>query len=133
MDNCYKGDNQGQPRMSYRRGQKKDILWYNCNEHGHYSMDCQQPKRTRKEQRYQVFVETVKRIFWEVMVENNWKLEDFSVEETKDELSVSSSIDVVHSENMKPRKDYLIHQIQTLQCIVNNLSTKKRKTLSLRK
>ena len=70
-------------------------------------MDCQQPKRTRKEQRYQVFVETVKRIFWEVMVENNWKLEDFSVEETKDELSVSSSIDVVHSENMKPRKDYL--------------------------
>ena len=39
----------------------------------------------RKEHRYHVFAETVKRIFWEVMEENNWKLEDFSVEETKDE------------------------------------------------
>ena len=39
----------------------------------------------RKEQRNQVFAETVKKIFWEVIEENNWKLEDFSVEETKDE------------------------------------------------
>ena len=66
----------------------------------------------RKKQRSQVFVETVKRIFWEVMEENNWKMKDFSVEETKDERSISSSIDVVHRENMKPVKDYLIHQIK---------------------
>ena len=36
------------------------------------------------------------------MEENNWKLEDFSVEETKDEWSISSSINVVNSENVKP-------------------------------
>ena len=82
----------------------------------------------RTEQRNQVFAETVKKIFWEVIEENNWKLEDFSVEETKDEQSVSSSIDVVHSKNVKPRKNYLVHKIQTLQCRMNNLSTKKRKT-----
>ena len=61
------------------------------------------------------------------MEENNWMLEDFSVEEMKDEKSVSSSINVVHNENVKPRKDYLIHQIQMLQCRVNDLSTKKIK------
>ena len=81
--------------------------------------------RKRKEQRYQVSEETVKRICWKVMEENNWKLENFAVE---DEQSISSSIEVVHSENLKPRKDYLIHQIQMLQCRVNKLLTKKRKT-----
>ena len=65
---------------------------------------CQLPKQTRKEQRYQVFAKTVKRIFWEVMEENNWKLEDFSVEETKDERSVCSSIDVVPIENVNHGK-----------------------------
>ena len=92
--------------MSYRGRQKKDFQCYNCNEHGHYSRDCQLPKRTRKEQRAQVFVEAVKRIFWEVMEEN--KLEDVSVEEAKDKQSVSSSIDVIHSENIKSKKDHLI-------------------------
>ena len=62
------------------------------------------------------------------MEEKNWKLEDFAAEETKDEQSVSSSIDVVHSESMKPGKNNLINQIQIIQCRVNNLSTKKRKT-----
>ena len=90
--------------MSYRGRQKKDFQCYNCNEHGHYSRDCQLPKRTRKEQRSQVFAESVKRILWEVMEENTWKLEDFSEEETKVKQSVSSSIDVVHSEKVKPRK-----------------------------
>ena len=52
-------------------------------------MDDLLPKRTRKEQRSQVFNETIKRIFWEVMEENDWKLEDFAVEEMKDEQSVS--------------------------------------------
>ena len=52
-------------------------------------MDGLLPKRTRKEQRSQVFNETIKRIFWEVMEENDWKLEDFAVEEMKDEQSVS--------------------------------------------
>ena len=38
------------------------------------------------------------------MEENKWKLEDFAVEETKDEYSVSSSIDVGQSENVKQGK-----------------------------
>ena len=45
--------------ISYRRGQKTDVHCYNCNECGHYSRDCQLSKRTRKEQRSQVFEETV--------------------------------------------------------------------------
>ena len=61
------------------------------------------------------------------MEENNWKLEDFAVEETKEEGFVSSSIDVVHSEKVKPEKNYLMNQIQMLLCRVNNLSTNKRK------
>ena len=63
-----------------------------------------------------------------MMEEINWKLEDFSIEEMKDRQSVSSSNDVVQSENVKPRKDDLIHQNQTLKCKVKNLSTKKKKT-----
>ena len=80
MDNCYKGNNQVQPMMSYRRGQTKDVSCCNCNKGGHNSRDCQLPKRTRKEQISQVFKETFKRIFCEVMEENNWKLEDFAIE-----------------------------------------------------
>ena len=63
-----------------------------------------------------------------MMEEINWKLEDFSMEEMKDRQSVSSSNDVVQSENVKPRKDDLIHQNQKLKCKVKNLSTKKKKT-----
>ena len=62
------------------------------------------------------------------MEENNCKLEDFSIEETKDERSVFSSINDVHSENVKPGKNNLMNQIQILQCRVNNLNTNKRKT-----
>ena len=82
--------------MKYRRGRRKDVCCYNCNEWGHYSRDCLLPERTRKEQRSQVFEEDIERIFWELM-----KLEDFAAEETKEEQSVSSSIDVIHSENVK--------------------------------
>ena len=82
MDNSYKGNNRGQPRMKYRTGQMKDFCSYNCNKCGHYSRDCLLPKRTRKEQRSRVFEERFKRIFCEVMNENNLKLEDFAVEET---------------------------------------------------
>ena len=114
--------------MSDRRGQKKDVCCYNCNKCGHYSSDCLLPKRMRKEKITQVFKKTVKRLFWEVMEENNWKLENFVVEETKDKRSLSSCIDVVQSENVKPGKNNLMNQIQMVQCRVNNLSTKKRKT-----
>ena len=114
MDNCYKGTNRGKPRMKYRRGLKKDVCCYNGNECGHYSRDCLPPKRMRKEQRSWVFEETAKRIFGEVMKENNLKLEDFAAEETKEELSVSSSIDVVHSENVKPGKKNLMNQVQAV-------------------
>ena len=88
--------------MKYRREQRKDDCCFNCNECGHFSRDCLLPKRTRKEQRLQVFEKDVERIFWEVMTKNNWKPEDFAAEEIKEERSVSSSINVVHSENVKP-------------------------------
>ena len=42
------------------------------------------------------------------MKDNNWKLEDFAVKETKQERSVSSSIDSVHSENVKPSENNLL-------------------------
>ena len=51
------------------------------------------------------------------MEENNWKLEDFSGEETKDKRSISSSINVVHSKI-----------VLLLQSRVNNLNIRKRKT-----
>ena len=43
-----------------------------------------------------------KRIFWKVIKENNWKPEDFAAKETKEERFVFLSINVVHSENVKP-------------------------------
>ena len=102
--NNYKDNNQGQPRMEYRRGQRKDVCCYNCNKCRHYSRDCLVPKRTRKGQISWVFEEWCKRIFCEILKENNLKPEDFAVEETKEERSISSSINVVHSENLNQEK-----------------------------
>ena len=59
---------------------------------------------------------------------NNLKPEDFAAEETKEERSVSSSINVIHSENVKPGKNHLLHDVRSLQHRVTNLSNKKRKT-----
>ena len=56
-----------QSRTSYRGGQDQDKY-----------VRCLLPKKTRKEQRSQVFKEDVVRIFWEAMKENNWKPEDFA-------------------------------------------------------
>ena len=50
------------------------------------------------------------------------------LEETKKKQSVSSSINVVHSENMKPRVNHLLHNFRYLQDRENNLNDKKRKT-----
>ena len=58
----------------------------------------------RKEQRSWGFEEKIKRIFWKVMKKNNGKPEDFAAEETKEERSVSSSINVVHSETRYQEK-----------------------------
>ena len=76
----------------------------------------------KRTQRSQVFEEDVERIFWEVIKENNWKPEDFQAEETKEERSVFSSIEVVHCENVKPGKNHLMNHVQVLQCRVNNMS-----------
>ena len=50
--------------------------------------------------------------------------EGFSVMETNNGQSVFSSIDDVNSENMKPRKNHLVH---LLRCIVNNMNIAQRK------
>ena len=50
-----------------------------------------------------------------------------AAEKTKEEQSLFSSIDVVHSEKVKPGKNHLINQVQVLQNRVNNLSIQKRK------
>ena len=100
-----------QSRTSYWRGQDQDE-----------DVRCLLSKRTRKELRSQVFEEDVERIFWEAMTENNWKSEDFEVEETKEERFISSSIDVVHSESVKPGKNHLLHKVRYSQHRVNNLN-----------
>ena len=76
----------GQSKTSYRGGQDQDE-----------DVRCLLPKKMGKEQRSQVFEEDIERIFWKVMKENNWKPEDFAEEDTKEEQSISSSMDVVHS------------------------------------
>ena len=86
------------------------------------------PKRTRKEQGSWGVEDEFKRIFWKVMKKNNWKPEDFAAEETKEEQSVSSSIDGVHNENVRPGENHLLSNVRTLQHRVNNLSIEKRKT-----
>ena len=45
---------------------------------------------------------------------------------------MSSSIDVVYSENVKPRENHMLHNLPFLQNTVNNLNDKKRKTSFLR-
>ena len=112
MDNCYKGNNQGQPRMKYRRGQRKDVCCYNWTEWWHYSRDCLLPKRTRKEQRSWGFEVKFKRIFWKVIKENNSKPEDFAAEE------ILFVVKMWNQEKIIP----------FLQNRVNNLNDKKRKT-----
>ena len=62
------------------------------------------------------------------MQKNNWKLEDFAAKETKEEQFVFSSIHGVHSENVKPRENHLLHNVPSLQHRVNNLSVEKRNT-----
>ena len=86
------------------------------------------PKRTRKEQRSQRFEDEVKSILWKVMQKNNWKPKDFAAKETKEEQSVSSSIDGVYSENVEPGENHLLSNVSSLQHRVNNLSVEKRKT-----
>ena len=53
------------------------------------------------------------------MNENNWKPEDFTAKETKEEISASSSIDSVHSENVKPGENHMISNVRSLQHRVN--------------
>ena len=69
--------------------------------------DCLLPKRMRKEQRSWGVEDEFKRIFWKVMKKNNWKPEDLPVMETKEEGSISLSIDGVHSEPVKPGENHV--------------------------
>ena len=50
------------------------------------------------------------------------KPEDFAVKETKEEQSFYSSIDGVHSENVKPGENHLLSNVCSLQHRVNNLN-----------
>ena len=110
---------------------------WKCNQPGHVrikcpklgkSRDCLLPKRTRKEQGSRGVEDEFKSIFWKVMQKNNWKPEDFAAKESKEEQSVSSSFDGVHSENVKPGEKHLLSNVRSLQHRVNNLSIEKRKT-----
>ena len=109
----------GQSRTSYRRGKDEDICCYNCNEWGHYSRDCLLPKKTGKEQRFPGVEDKFK-----VMKESNWIPEDFTAKETKEERSISSSINV----NVKPGENNLLSNVSSLQHRVNNLRIEKKKT-----
>ena len=61
------------------------------------------------------------------MQKNNCKPEDFAANETKEEQFISSNIDGVHSENVKPGENHLLSNVRSLQHRVNNLSVEKRK------
>ena len=97
--------------MSYRRRKDEEVCCYNCNECGHYSRDCLLPKRMRKEQGARGVKDKVKCILWEVMQKNNPKPEDLAAKETKEEQFVSSSIDGVCSENVKPGENHLLSNV----------------------
>ena len=88
---------------------------------------CLLPKRTRREQRSWRFKDEVKSIFWKVMQKNNGKPKDFEAKETKEERSISSSINGVLSENVKPVETPLLSNVCSLQHSANNLSVKNRK------
>ena len=97
----------GQPRLTYSEeycDYKVNPLGHcwKCNQPGHMrikcpklgkSRDCLLPKRTRKEQGSWGAEDQFKSIFWKVMQKNNWNTEDFAAKETKEERSVSSSMD----------------------------------------
>ena len=106
MDNSYKSNDQRQPRMQYRRGQRKDVCCYNCNKCGHYSRDYLLQKRTR-DLRYSR--KGSRGYSVRLMKQNNLKPEDFAAKETKELRSISSRIHVVHSENVKPDKNHLYY------------------------
>ena len=46
-------------------------------------------KEDKKRTKISEVEDELKRIFWKVMKENNWKAEDFTAKETKEERSVS--------------------------------------------
>ena len=95
---------------------------------------CLLPKRTRKEQRSQVFEEDVERIFWEAMKENNSKLEDFAAKETKEERSVSSSIDVERifwkgmKENNWKQEDFAAEETKEERSVSSSIDVVHSKT-----
>ena len=68
----------------------------------------------RKEQGSWGVENEFKSIFWKVMQKNNWNPEDFATKETKEERSVSSSIDGIHSENVKPGEKHLLDNFEVL-------------------
>ena len=89
---------------------------WKCNPSGHVrvkfpklgkSLDYLLLKRTRKEHKSLGVVDKFKRIFWKVMKKNKWKPEDLPVMETKEEGSISLSIDGVHSEPVKPGENHV--------------------------
>ena len=62
------------------------------------------------------------------MKEDNWKQEDFAAEKTQEERSVSSSIDVIYREKMKPRENHVLRNLRCLQNRVHNSNDKKKMT-----
>ena len=133
---------QGQPRFKYSEEDfdyKVNPLGHcwKCNQPGHVrikcpklgkSTDCLLPKRMRKEQGSQGVEDKFKSIFWKVMQKNKWKPADFAAKETEEKQSSSSSIDGIHSENVKTGEKHLLSNVYSLQHRVNNLSIEKRKT-----
>ena len=131
LNNCYQCNtgghirrdcpSRGQPRLTYS---EKDFDFtvnllghcWKCNPSGHVrvkfpklgkSLDYLLLKRTRKEHKSLGVVDKFKRIFWKVMKKNKWKPEDLPVMETKEEGSISLSIDGVHSEPVKPGENHV--------------------------
>ena len=93
---------------------------WKCNQPGHERIKCpklgksrdvQLSQRTRKEQGSLGVTDVFKSIFWKAMQKNNWKPENFAAKETKEERSVSSSINDIQSENLKPGEKHLLSNV----------------------
>ena len=112
MGNCYKSNGPRKTQDELRKSTEEGHLLLNLQQARTLFQGLPASKRTRK---FVIrYLRKLSKVYSgrEVMKEDyNLKPEDLAAEETKEEQSISSSIDVVHNENVKPGENYVWNQI----------------------